>query len=71
MYRFLISTCEIVLQFNDNAKTQYNEGKGYQRIRTVKTEFENIRSDVKKNVAITEKKLKQYIRQIKYTNHYP
>ena len=36
---------------------------------TVKTcEFENTRNDVIKNVAITEKKVKHYNRQIKYTN---
>lgn len=58
--------------------TQFNEGKRYEGIRTIKiTEFENTTSDVKiqqatsKIFAITEKKEKsdKYVRKTKYTNH--
>ena len=46
---FSISTCETVLQFNENSRTQFIEGKGYQRIRTVKTlSLKKARSNVKK-----------------------
>ena len=65
MHRFTISIYETVLQFNDNLMTQFNEGKGYERIRTIKiSKFENAKNEV----LITEKKGKQYVRQIIYTN---
>ena len=42
MHHFTVSTCDIVLQFNDNLTTQFNEKKVYQGITTVKIfEFEN------------------------------
>ena len=48
MHRFMISTCDTVPQFNDNLRTEFNEGKRYQGIRIIKIfEFEN-RSNVKK-----------------------
>ena len=65
MHRFTISIYETVLQFNDNLMTQFNEGKGYEGIRTIKiSKFENAKNEV----LITEKKGKQYVRQIIYTN---
>ena len=67
MHRFSFSACETMLQFNGNLKTQFTEGRWYQGIRTVATfEFKDTRSEVKKSVAITEKEVKQYVRQIKY-----
>ena len=30
MHRFTISSCETLLQFNNNLRVQFNEGKGYQ-----------------------------------------
>ena len=30
MHRFTISSCETLLQFNNNLSVQFNEGKGYQ-----------------------------------------
>ena len=48
-------------KFNENLRTQPNEGEEYQGIRTAKTfEFEN-KSHVKKNAAITERSVKQYV----------
>ena len=43
--------------------------KEYQEIRKLKTfEFENPRIVIQENLATTEKKIKHYIRQIKYSN---
>ena len=68
MHRLTILTCETLSQFNDNLRTQFNEGKGYQGIRTFKTfEFKNIQV-MPKNVELTEKKEKQYARRIIYSN---
>ena len=65
MHCFTISIYETVLQFNDNLMTQFNEGKGYNGIRTIKvSKFENTKNDV----LIIEKKGKQYVRKIIYTN---
>ena len=66
MHRFTISTYKTVHQSNDKLRAQIS--KRYKGIKTVKiSEFENTRSNVK-NVAIAEKKVKQYITQIIYTN---
>ena len=49
MHRFPISICGTVAQFNDNLMTQFNEGKEYKGIRTIKIfEFENMGSEIKK-----------------------
>ena len=65
MHCFTISIYETVLQYNDSLMTQFNEGKGYNGIRTIKvSKFENTKNDV----LIIEKKGKQYVRQIIYTN---
>ena len=49
MHCFTMSICETVHQFNNNLITQFNQGKGYRGIRTIKIfEFENTISDVKK-----------------------
>ena len=67
-HRFMISTYMTMNQFNDNLWTQFNEGNWYEEIGTIKTfEFENTKRNIK-NVVITEKKEKRYIRQITYTN---
>ena len=56
MHCLTISACETVSQFIDNLRTQFNEGKGYQGIRTFKTfEFKNIQV-TPKNIELTEKK---------------
>ena len=65
MHCFTISIYETVLQYNDSLMTQFNEGKGYNGIRKIKvSKFENTKNDV----LIIEKKGKQYVRQIIYTN---
>lgn len=52
-------------QFNQNLRAQFIEGVP----RKFKTfEFENARIVIQENLATTEKKIKQYIRQIKYSN---
>ena len=66
MHQFTISTCDVVLQFNDNLMTQFNEKKVYQGIRTVKYLSLKINKVTSKNVTITQKKEKQYVRQIIY-----
>ena len=48
--------------------TQYNEGKGYERIKTINSLSLKIQEVTLKNVAITEKKGPQYVRQIIYIN---
>ena len=59
---------------NDNLMTQFNEGKGYQGIRALKTlELGNTRSDIK-CCNHTDIKEKQYARQIctnKWGGHLP
>ena len=56
-YASLLNFHKTVPQFNGNLRTQFNEGKGYQGIRTVKTyELENTRSDIKKMVRSLRKK---------------
>ena len=58
MHCFTISTCETVPQFNGNLRTQFNEQKGHQRIRTIKTfQFEHARNDEEaKNTGSPRKK---------------
>ena len=69
MYRFIVSVCHTVSQFNDNSRIQFNESKGRQGITTVKTlEFQNMQEAKSKNAAITKKKNEQYARQIINTN---
>ena len=55
----MISPCD------NNLSTKFNERKLFQEMKTVKAfEFKNIHEATSKNVAITEKKDKQYARQI-------
>ena len=49
--------CDTASQFNDNLMIQFNEGKGYKRIRTIKFFFSlKIQEATSKSVAVTEKK---------------
>ena len=48
--------------------TQYNEGKGYERIKTIKSLSLKMQEVTSKNVAITEKKGPQYVSQIIHIN---
>ena len=61
--------CDTASQFNDNLMIQFNEGKGYERIRTIKIFFSlKIQEATSKSVAVTEKKRKQYVKHIICTN---
>ena len=67
MHDFMISICETVSQFNCNLMTQFDEGKRYIGIRTIKIfEFENIRRDIKKCCSHLEKN--KAICQTRHTN---
>ena len=68
MHHFTISVCESVSQLNDNLVTQFNEGMGYKRITIIKNVSLKIQKATSRSVAVTQKKGKQYIRHIIYTN---
>ena len=58
---------ESVSQFNVNLMIHFNEVKGYQKIRAMKHLSLKIQ-EATSNVVINEKREKQYVRQIIYSN---